>query len=206
MRLLIAVPSLDYIHASFAESLVKLTMRLKDDGVDFDVRICTGTLVYIARDKLANEAIDGGFSHVLWLDSDMVFTPDLLDDLTFSGADVVTGIAVARRYPFVSCIFKELRPVERINLDEMPREPFEIGGCGFACVLCTVDALRSVKERTGQMFLPEADLGEDLAFCQRYRDGGGKIYADPSVKIGHVGHITIYPDDVGRLAGDLKTI
>lgn len=204
MKLLIAVPSLDYVHASFTRSLVKLTMRLKDDGVDFDVRICTGTLVYIARDKLAREAIEGGFSHVLWLDSDMVFTEDLLDDLMFSGAEVVTGIAVTRRYPYVSCIFKTLRPVERIALEEIPREPFEIGGCGFACVLCTVDALRCVKERTGQMFLPEADLGEDLAFCQRYTEGGGRIYAEPGVRLGHVGHVEIYPDDAERLRGKLE--
>ena len=37
--------------------------------------------------------------------------------------------------------------------------------------------------------------GEDLAFCKRAVDMGYKIYAEPTAVMGHVGHITIYPED-----------
>lgn len=30
-------------------------------------------------------------------------------------------------------------------------------------------------------------LGEDYAFCQRWRDIGGKVYVDPSISMGHTG-------------------
>ena len=50
MKLLIAIPSLDYVNCEFMNCLVKLVMRLGKDGVDFDVKIISGTLVYAARD------------------------------------------------------------------------------------------------------------------------------------------------------------
>ena len=196
MKLLIAVPSLDYIHVDFMRSLVNLTIRLKNDGVDFDVDIKSGTLVYIARDKLALKAINGGYTHVLWLDADMIFNDDLLDDLMFSGKDFVTGIAHSRRPPFVSCIFKDLVSCER--WEECPNYTFEIAGCGMACVLMSVEVLRDVQTSFSTCFLPTKTLGEDLAFCDRARYCNHKIYAEPSVRLGHIGHIAIYPEDHER--------
>ena len=103
MKLLIAIPSNDTMPFQFVESLLKLTRRLSEDGVDYEVAIQGGTLVHVGRDKLALKAIGGDYTHVLWLDSDMVFTEDLFDDLMDSGKDFVTGIAHARREPYPSC-------------------------------------------------------------------------------------------------------
>lgn len=81
MKLLIAVPTYDYMHYQFVECFTKLIRRLDEDEIDYEVAFQGGTLVYVGRDKLAKRAIDGGFSHVLWLDSDMIFTEELLDNL-----------------------------------------------------------------------------------------------------------------------------
>ena len=50
-------------------------------NVQYHVEIMTGTLVYVARDSLAKKAIRDGYTHTLWLDSDMVFEPDLMQAL-----------------------------------------------------------------------------------------------------------------------------
>ena len=71
MKLMVAVPTTDYVHAEFMKCLVKLSMHLAKCGVDVDVHIVGGTLVYIARNRLAGRAISLGYTHVLWLDSDM---------------------------------------------------------------------------------------------------------------------------------------
>ena len=78
MRLLIAVPSLDMMHAGFVRCLVELVQRLERDGHRVDVKILTGTLAHVARDRLAAHAIGSGFTHVLWLDTDMVFDDELV--------------------------------------------------------------------------------------------------------------------------------
>ena len=196
MKLLIGVPTLDYVNSEFMRCLTALIMKLKDDGVNFDLEIQSGTLVYFARDRIARKAINEEYTHVLWLDSDMVFTPEILDDLMFCGKDFVTGIYHARRKGYASCIFKTVKPnllIERF--EEYPKEPFVIEGCGFGCCLTSTKILRDVCVKHGTMFTPLKDYGEDIAFEKRARDLGYTLWCDPSVVCGHIGHITIYPDD-----------
>ena len=81
MKLMIAVPTTDYVHADFLKSLVRLTEELGRRRIAYRVEIAAGTLVYIARNRLACKAINENFTHVLWLDSDMVFSEKILDDL-----------------------------------------------------------------------------------------------------------------------------
>lgn len=197
MKLLIAVPSLDMMPAGFVRSLIALVQRLERDGYKVEVKILTGTLVYVARDRLAAHAIGSGFTHVLWLDADMVFDDELVYDLQFAHKDFVSGIARSRRPPYCSCLFSNLKQIERI--DDYPRDTFEVAGCGFACVLIKTEILEKVWSHYGTCFLPTKDLGEDLAFCKRATDLGYKIYGEPAARLGHIGNITIYPDDVDVL-------
>lgn len=198
MKLLIAIPTNDYMHYQFCECLTKLVRRLDEDKIDYDIAFQGATLVYVGRDKLAQKAMDECYTHVLWLDSDMIFNDSLLDDLMFSGKPFVTGIAHARRAPHVSCIFREIWPkVDRWDGHDYPVTPFRIGGCGFACVLIETDIIRNVYNKNGSAFFPMRELGEDLAFCKRAIDMGYEIWAEPTVKLGHIGHITIYPEYEG---------
>lgn len=195
MKLLIAIPTYDYIHFQFVECLTKLIRRLDEDEVDYEVAFHGGTLVYVGRDKLAKKAIDEGFSHVLWLDSDMIFTEDVLDDLMFSGKDFVTGIAHGRRPPHMSCVFRKIWPaVDRWEGHEYPPGTFKVAGCGFACVLIKTEIIKAVWDANGSAFFPMRELGEDLAFCKRAADLKYQIWAEPSVWLGHIGHITVYPE------------
>ncbi len=199
MKLLIAVPTLDTVPVDFLESLSKLIIRLKDDGVDFALKIEAGTLVYFARESLTRYAIANRFTHVLWLDSDMVFTDGIADDLQFCGKKIVTGIAHSRRPPFSSCLFTEIFPgVEKWKGNEYPAAPFQVAACGMACCLVAVEVLEAVRAKFGNCFQPMTDpitYGEDVAFCWRAAQCGFEIWADPAVRVGHVGRTVIWPED-----------
>lgn len=196
MKLLIAIPAHEEIPVVFVECLLKLEARLRNDGIDFETKFNSGTLVYIARDKLANHAIDNGFTHVLWLDADMVFNDSIVDDLMFSGKPFVSGICHARRPPFMSCVFKSLETLERF--ETYPSDTFEIAACGMACVLMDVSILSSVRTAFQTCFLPTMKLGEDLAFCDRAKFLGFKIHAEPTVRLGHIAHVPVYQEDHER--------
>lgn len=204
MKLLIAIPTLDYIHVKFMESLLKLTDQLKDEGIPYEVKIISGTLVYLAREELVSHAIGYDFSHVLWLDSDMVFTEELFDDLYDTGKSFVSGIFHARRPGHQSCIFKKLTPPERYKWNEYPSVPFEIEGCGMAAVLISTEILKAVRQEFGNCFTPAFNLGEDLAFCKRVLEKGYSIWCEPCARVGHIGHLVIYPEDEGRYLETVK--
>lgn len=195
MRLLIGVPTTDFVRVEFLESLATLVLRLQREKVDFTLHIEPGTLVYCARDKIACKAINEGYTHVLWLDSDMVFTDDFLETLAFSGKPIVCGIFHSRRKGYHSALFRNLDINHLERFEEYPPDTFEVAGCGFAGVLTEVSVLRDVQTKNGTCFLPIKAYGEDLAFCLRAKALGYRIYAEPTAVMGHVGHITIYPED-----------
>ena len=198
MKLLIAIPTYDYMHFRFVECLTRLIRRLDADGVDYRVIYQGGTLVYVGRDKLAREAITGGYTHVLWLDSDMIFTEDILDDLMFSGKSFVSGIYHGRRAPHISCIFREISPeIIRWEWCSYPKNTFQIKGCGFGCVLIETQIIKDVFNKHNTAFFPMMEMGEDLAFCQRVNDLGYEIWAEPCIHLGHIGHIDVYPEYQG---------
>ena len=195
MKLLVAVPTTDYVHAEFMKCLVKLNRKLIRDGVEVDVEIISGTLVYIARNKMAQYAMDENYTHVLWLDSDMTFGPDIVDDLLFCGKDMVCGAFVSRRPPYGPCVYSAIDgfPMEKVR--EFGTEPFRVAGCGFAAVMTKVDVLRKVKERFGTCFTPTEKYGEDLAFCDRVTKTDTEIWCEPTVRPGHIAHIPVYAGD-----------
>ena len=193
MKLLIAVPTTDYVHAEFMKCLVALTMELSGQKIAYDVEIQAGTLVYIARTRLCNKAVNEGYTHILFLDSDMVFKKDLLEDMLFCGKDFVCGAFQGRRPPYSSCIFNSLRPVERVK--EYGLQPFPVEGCGMACTLINTEVIKAVQQRYGVTFTPTEEFGEDLAFCWRARSIGQEIWCDPSIRIGHIAHVPIYPGE-----------
>lgn len=194
MKLLIGVPCVDYMHSEFVKCLTQLILQLKDDGVNFTLFLNPGSLIHIARDKIASKAINEGYTHVLWLDSDMVFGPKLLEDLQFSGKPFVTGICASRRKPYVGCVFSQIDDINHLTrVENIPQEAFEVQGCGFACVLIETEILKAVMMNNhGRCFLPMDAYGEDLAFCIRARQLGYHIYAEPTVRPGHISHEPVY--------------
>ena len=194
-NLLIAVPTTDYLHAGFVKSLMDLSFRLHRDGVAHEIALEAGTLVYLARNRLANKAINEGFDRVLWLDSDMVFQPDIVDALEFCEKPFVCGAFQSRRPPYSSCVFKDIRLKSLERVKEYGLRPFKVDGCGFACVLMKTEVLEAVSRKHGKCFTPMEDYGEDLAFCVRAKEQGYEIWCDPTARVGHLAHIPIWPGE-----------
>lgn len=182
------------VPTQFCASL-SLLRKDEDTAIAFQV----GSLIYDARNRLAMAAVQMEADIVLWLDSDMVFNSDTLDRLleTYKQheGDIVSGLYCKRVPPYTPVLY------EVFDIDEggarymiqgdIPKETFEVQGCGFGCVLTPVKVLKDVMETYGPPFYPLGGHGEDLSFCWRARQLGYKIFCDPSVSLGHVGYQVI---------------
>ena len=194
MKILIAVPSMDQVPVQFAQSLSML-YRVGDCSVAFQV----GSLIYTSRNHLAGIAIEQQYDYVMWFDSDMVFRPDTLqrmvEELERDNIDILTGLYFRRVYPFKPVLFSKLVPIEKgwewEEPTEIPDKPFELAGCGFGCVLMKTEVLMDVQAKFNDMFGPLNNIGEDLSFCWRAAQCGYKVVCDPSIVLGHVGHMVV---------------
>lgn len=156
-----------------------------------------GSLVYESRNDLAKYAVQSEADYVLWLDSDMMFEPELLEKMMATlqehDLDILTGIYYRRRHPFSPVLMKKLSIAENNfceyeNFNAYPEDGiFEVEGIGFGCVLMKSDVLMDIKATYNDWFSPFGRVGEDLSFCWRARQTGHKIYADPSIQLGHCG-------------------
>lgn len=191
MKTLIAIPAMDSVPTLFAQSLATLR-RVGECSVAFEI----GSLVYNSRNDLAKKAIEMESDYVLWLDSDMVFNPNTLElmfkTMTEKNLDILTGLYFRRVAPFTPVLFDKLEMTDEgcihTEFKEIPDTIFEVGGCGFGCVLMKTSVFIDVFIKHQAFFTPIKGTGEDLSFCWRARDCGYKIYCDPSFFLGHVGN------------------
>ena len=195
MKILIAVPCMDQVPALFAQSLATLR-RVGDCVVAFQM----GSLIYTSRNQLGRLAIQQDADYVLWLDSDMVFDPNLLERMLQTvrekDLDMLTGLYFRRVQPYTPVLFDTLEYTEeKASWTEYKTLPenglLEVGGCGFGCVLLSTEVLMGVQGKFGTMFNPMQGLGEDLAFCWRARQCGYKIICDTELVVGHVGQAVV---------------
>ncbi len=200
-KILVAIPSMDTVPARFAQSLAML-QSVDDTKVMFNI----GSLVYMSRETLCVHAVKMEADYMLWLDSDMIFDPDLLrrmmktmDDYDL---DILTGVYYRRTGNYSPVLYKKIEfdELDRCTWQELWDVPapnsglFEVEGCGFGCVLMKTDVILDVKGRFGKLFTPIGGTGEDLSFCWRARQCGYKVMCDPSIPLGHYGHIVVTRD------------
>lgn len=192
-RYLIAIPCAGNMPTQFVAALTALR---RVDAVKHS--FLSGALVYDARAALTEEALETGADRILWLDSDMFFSPDLMQRTAAridAGAEMVCGLYFTRSLPTRPCIYKSVDIVDGAghtqHYCDFPKHGmFTVAGCGFGAVMMTTDLLRDIIKTYPRPFDPMPGiLGEDLAFCWRARQLGHEIWCDADINVGHVGSI-----------------
>lgn len=198
MRIMIAIPCMAKIDTPFVQCLLNLAVTgLK--GAFVQLQFSEGSLIYDSRNQIANIAIEKEFDRVLWIDSDMIFEPDILRRLSArmdEGAEYVSALAFRRVPPHLPVIYSQIamqdgKPVLTAYEDYPEDSLFEIAGSGFGCVMTSVQLLKDCRNTFGLPFSPRLGFGEDVTFCLECQELGRKMYCDSSVKVGHLGRITV---------------
>lgn len=195
-KYLIAIPCFDTVHTDFMLSLINM-QRI---GQVY-CQVVKSSLIYNARNELAQQAVDNKFDRVLWLDSDITFQPTLMRDLAShldNGIEYVSGLYFKRNYPTSPVIYKTITRIQERNdlvskaliYEDYPNDQlFEVDATGFGAVMMTTDLIKRIKEKYGLPFSPHLGLGEDLSFCWRAKQIGSKMYCDSRVKLNHIGYV-----------------
>jgi len=192
-------------------SYLGFTIMAMQNGINFQIdTLSNESNVNRARNSCAAKFLSGDCSHLMFVDADIQFNPQDIVKLINHDKDIVGGI-----YPQ-----KTLPPkmvVNTLNNGEHEGDLIEVGtlGTGFMLIKRSVfekmieegatpyvDAIGlSPKENSNQydFFQCTIDsngryLTEDWSFCRRWRQLGGKIWADTTIGLTHVGYFRFQPD------------
>lgn len=170
------------------------------------------------RNTILKAAIKQGFTHVLFIDDDMVFDDDAAVRMIEHDVDICTGVAFQRGEPHAPCTFytspeKEVYPVPLIK-----RGLVEIDACGGYFLLIKLDSIKSMEDpyfKWGDLDLgyctKDGGIGEDIYFGIKAKMCGALLYCDSDIDITHIGdermiNIAYYEEyrDSGKLAKSLE--
>ncbi len=126
-------------------------------------------------------AVESGANYLLYLEADLTFPYDLLDQLVSNNLDVVAPIIYLGCVFYDSWGFRNLDGVKinKIDISDALSKPIEVSSVG-SCVLFKSEILLK-----NLRFKPSLDDGLLVGLCQDARDFGYKIWVDPTIAVLH---------------------
>lgn len=149
----------------------------------------------LARERIAEEAVNQDMDYLFMIDDDMITEPDIFERLYEHDKDVVAGLAFTRSQPHSPVIYELNKGYDSVTksnyyinytLISYPKNQLvQCDAVGFGGVLIKVDCLRKMRR---PWFMSTSGAGEDIHFCHKAGEAGFKIFMDTSVKMGHIGY------------------
>jgi hypothetical protein len=186
-RVLVAILTREIVTTKWASGFRNLHLPEKSDVV-----FLSGMPFDHARNHAVQLALDHGFTHLFFLDDDVIPPPDAISRLTIQGAPITSGLYYRRAAP--------LLPVALYETEQGPAHIVEFPGdliwadlVGAGCLLIETDVLRKIPAPWFQWTIDRHDLpesqrcSEDFYFCRRAREYGFKIVVNSTVRCQHVG-------------------
>lgn len=162
------------------------------------------------RNTIIRLAMQEDYTHILFLDDDMVFHPDLLERLLSHNKDVVTANCLMRCFPFKPVIFNGINFNNDLEFRDIVNEKglIKILASGLAATLIKCNILEKFAQYTSVGWLHPDELNEDISFYIELKRAGFEAYCDLDCHVGHHVNSVIWPNGkitvYNRLLGVLK--
>lgn len=212
----LAMPVYRWADAFTMQALLKFVAKWYDKGgFNMDIRNHIGECpIGRARNELTYQFLQSDKSHILFVDSDIVFDYNQVKKLLFSGKDIIGGVYVMKKEGKVHPVCNTLNEVGMP--DENGHIEMKYMGTGFLCIHRRVFEKMIEKMGNDLAYISDMDgktemwdfwrmgvyhdpvvnrkrwLSEDWQFCQFARECGFKIWMDAQVLVNHSG-MAMYP-------------
>lgn len=202
VNIIIATPGHSMM-SSYVRSLLALTDRLNQEKITWAWSSEYSSHVADAREMTLNgnnqneineqRPFKGTITYdkILWIDSDITFTPEDALTLIKSDKDIITGayllgsgeVTVYPKLLSQGYVYEEVKSMS---------EPVKVAGCGFGFLAVKSGVFESMTRPWFQSVMISNDdgfsfpmMGEDLSWCKRATDLGYDIWFDPTIRVTH---------------------
>jgi hypothetical protein len=191
-HLCIATPTYgESVSLGYHNSMLRLVSATQHvASMDVTVLIQGGNTTYASRELLTEKFFSTEADFILWIDSDITFTPVDVSRMLMALGRVGERAMVTGMYRRKSPLLTYDLEVAEQNDDEGLRL-LNATGAGFLGM--DRDRLAELKRSYSCVWEPFDGKSEDIAFCHRWRKAGGRIYLDDQIKLGHVGTYEFLP-------------
>lgn len=202
IRLVIGIPTAGRVPMAFAYSLATLlsytavhkVRTVPEANIDITLQIVESSNWIENREQLVEHALGTDRTHIMWLDDDMSFEPQILETLLGRRQQCVVS-----NYLIKTEDWRENPHFVAVGLDDQRVPVTEhatgiqpIAYSGFGCSVMEVDIFRKVQF---PRFLPKANMEsrkyttEDNPFFEKVREVGVPVYLDhdASRMVTHIG-------------------
>lgn len=208
-NLLVGIPCNEkFVNTEFTFSFPQLV--LPDCRVGF--YISGKDTVFDMREEIAEKAIQGGFTHCVMLDVDMVYPPLTILRLLASGKDIVNGFSVTRTMPhdpiysawteddmFVGSdgrAYVRTWPTDNNTPQGNPlygAQRVNIVGGAALCIKTDVFRKLADDDPYKRFFAWEEGMGEDVYFSRRCDNAGYELYTIADLIVKHIATFSVVP-------------
>ena len=193
---LIAMPCLDHIKTPTVHSLFAASARLQAPA---QLHLHQSAYVHDARNKSAEMAVEGGFTHIMFIDSDMQFPANSMQKLLELDKDIVGGLYYRRQVPHMPTLnVIEGDSIVIPTLDKYPMDkPFKIFSVATGFLMVKTSVFKKIPAPWFGFgkYKGKKEMGEDVFFCRKANDHGFEVWCDPTIPLGHVGEYTYTKQD-----------
>ncbi len=199
IKLVIAVPTAGSVRMGFAYSLAGMVSYVAANGVpsrpeagiDMRMDVVESSVIHTNREQLAKRAIDAGMTHLMFLDDDMVFEPQILDVMLGRRQAVVCTNYLIKTEPAKDFVAVGLNG-GRVDTTERSTGLLPIAYSGFGVSLFEVEVFKTTPQPWFlPKFIPETSsyTTEDNPFYERVRAAGHTVYLDQDASklVSHLG-------------------
>ncbi len=173
-----------------AISMLHVLLRGALDGVLRSIRLRKWQYIDQARNDLVRECLaDPGATHMLLLDDDMTWEPDLIPRLLAHNQPVVGALYFIRSPPHVTACghWRDREDMRAVPLDHLPGGLEQVDYLGLGAGMVRTDVFREMTRHFGdENWFRSQESGEDIHFCRRLTQMGVPVFVDGSLICGHI--------------------
>lgn len=195
------------MEAEYVKSLVETIKTLNQNNISFIYLNEYSSQVSAAReatimgsrflDAFSTQPLSGKvtYNKIIWIDSDISWTPEQFIRLYLSDYDIVSGVYYNEEGTAMLSLKEDSSEME-VSLLLKSTLPFEVFAVGFGFIAIKNGVFENIsrpwfgiefekienEDKTKSMYIP---WGEDFSWCKKANDHGYKIYVDPEISVIH---------------------